>query len=65
MGLEAAETDTKCPLVFESMDNVSHAPASSDEELSEAPRAKALVAFVSSISVRIGLFDFSLAIKST
>lgn len=62
--LDPVETDTNCPLVFESMDNVSDAPKSSDEELSEVPGAKAVFAFDSSTSIRVPLFDFSLEMKS-
>lgn len=56
-GFEPAETDTNCPLVFESMDNVSDAPNSSDDELSDVPPASALFAFAndSSTSIRVGL----------
>lgn len=62
--LEPVETDTNCPLVFESMDNVSDAPNSSDDELSDAPRANAEFTFVSSASIPPGLFNFSFEIKS-
>lgn len=58
MVFEPLETDTNCALVLESIDNVSDAPNSSNEELSEAPRVK------DSTSVRLRLFDFSLAMKS-